>query len=111
MMKQTATAPIQGANNGNTPGPWFAEHGTPSGRRVVADLVEGKASLVHYRIVHEGQEEGGGEADARLIAQAPAMAALLRERLTLEANRHRCTGRSATCWWCDAKRVLEEVRQ
>jgi len=23
---------------------------------------------------------------------------------------HRCAGRSATCWWCDAERVLSEVQ-
>lgn len=54
-----------------TPGPWHVEHGTPSGRRLVADLVEGEQHLTHYRIVHEGEHEGGGAEDAHMIAAAP----------------------------------------
>lgn len=57
--------------SGHTPGPWHVEHGTPTGRRLVADLVEGEQHLTHYRIVHEGEREGDGEADALLIAAAP----------------------------------------
>lgn len=55
----------------HTPGPWHVEHGTPTARRLVADLVEGDLHLVHYRIVHEGEREGGGAEDAHLIAAAP----------------------------------------
>ena len=35
--------------SGPTPGPWYVETGTPSGRRLVADLVEGDLRLTHYR--------------------------------------------------------------
>lgn len=59
----------------HTPGPWHVEHGTPSGRRLVADLVEGDLRLTHFRIVHDGESEGGGEADALLIAAAPDLLA------------------------------------
>jgi hypothetical protein len=62
----------------HTPGPWHVEHGTPSGRRLVADLVvESNHGLTDYRIVHEGESDGAGEADALLIASAPRMAELL----------------------------------
>ena len=61
----------------HTPGPWHAEHGTPTGRRLVADLVEGEQHLTHYRIVHEGEREGDGEADALLIAAAPDLLSVL----------------------------------
>jgi hypothetical protein len=91
----------------HTPEPWFAEHGTPSGRRLVADLVEGRASLTHYRIVHEGQEEGGGEADALLIAQAPAMARLLRGLVELAKRRGSLHEYAAAV--ADVERVLAAV--
>ena len=61
----------------HTPGPWFVENGLATARRQVAELVEGRTGLTLYRIVHDGQEDGDAEADARLIAAVPEMAELL----------------------------------
>jgi hypothetical protein len=75
----------------HTPGPWHVEHGTPSGRRLVADLVEGGLRLTHYRIVHDGAQEGGGEADANLIAAAPDLLAALKALVDWQGVDHEAT--------------------
>lgn len=97
--------------NAPTPGPWHVETGTPSGRRLVADLVEGDLRLTHYRIVHDGESEGDGEADANFIASAPDLLAALHHALEwLEIEGCDCgTDEPGTCALCEAGAAVRKA--